>query len=354
MPALITAAGVLCPVGRGPAQLWASVRAGISRITAVPIRDRYLQPMHVGVVPEEALEPALPADIAALPLPPRAHRMLRIGVPALRAVLAAAGDGPVQLYLGLPHLSIAENPWIRGFALYLCRAAGAEIDSANSRVMATGRAAALETLALALEALERAPMQPIIVGGVDSLFDRELLEALDLEGRILGPANSDGFNAGEGAAFVVLAHPSCVAPESAAALATVIAAASVADPAPRAGAEPSRGEGLASALELLRARLPGGCPPVAITFAGLNGESYDAKQWGVARLRHRDLFAASSQLIHPVDCFGDPGAALGSILLCLAATALASGDRAGPALAWVNSDGPSRACALLSAHATRA
>jgi 3-oxoacyl-[acyl-carrier-protein] synthase-1 len=90
---------------------------------------------------------------------------------------------------------------------------------------------------------------------------------------------------------------------------------------------------------------------VATTFAGLNGESFDAKLWGVARLRHADFFAPSMVLEHPADCFGDAGAALGAILLALAATALARGQRAGPALVWAASDGEARGCALLSAAA---
>ncbi len=106
---------------------------------------------------------------------------------------------------------------------------------------------------------------------------------------------------------------------------------------------------MAQALELVRSRLAGGAGRVATTFAGLNGESFDAKAWGVARVRHADFFSPGMVLEHPADSCGDTGAATGAILLSLAAQALAAGDRAGPALVWAASDGESRACALLSA-----
>ena len=89
--------------------------------------------------------------------------------------------------------------------------------------------------------------------------------------------------------------------------------------------------------------------PVATTFAGFNGESFDAKLWGVARLRHTDFFTPGMVMDHPADKFGDAGAAMGAILTALAAQALATGTRSGPALVWAASDREPRACAVLSA-----
>jgi 3-oxoacyl-[acyl-carrier-protein] synthase-1 len=88
---------------------------------------------------------------------------------------------------------------------------------------------------------------------------------------------------------------------------------------------------------------------VATTFAGFNGENFDAKMWGVARLRHNDFFIPGMVMEHPADKFGDAGAAMGAILVALAAEALATGTRPGPALAWAASDREPRGCAMLSA-----
>jgi 3-oxoacyl-[acyl-carrier-protein] synthase-1 len=312
------------------------------------VLDRYFETIPMGLVPEDALESELPPEIALLPLPARARRMLRLAAPALRTVLGQAGPPPVRLYLALPQLTVTDAPWMKGFALSLGKIAGVEIDAPNSRVIPAGRAAALVALELALAALERDPTHSIIVGGVDTFLDLKLLSELDAQGRILGPHVMDGFIPGEGAAFLVLAATAARSAGPPGGAITVQAAASASDPGHRSGPEPARGEGLAQAIEVLRSRLKSLQSPVAVTFAGLNGESFDAKQWGVARLRHSDFFAPGMLVHHPADCFGDAGAATGAIVTGLAATALAGGHRAGPALIWAASDGESRACAVLS------
>jgi 3-oxoacyl-[acyl-carrier-protein] synthase I len=348
MPARITAMAALCSAGRGVEQLWASVRAGLSRIGSSHVMDRHFEPIQMGLVPEDALEEQLPPEIDSLPLPSRARRMLRLGAPALRSVLERAGEPPLRLFLALPELSLAEAPWMRGFSLYLAKSAGTTLDAPGCRVIPSGRAAALVALELALDALQQEPSRPVIVGGIDSYLDLKLLAALDAESRLLGPTVSDGFIPGEGASFLVLEHPSSAGANAAGV--SIEAAASVQDPGHRSASAPARGEGLAAAIERLRGRLPDPSVLVASTFASLNGESFDAKQWGVARVRHQDFFAPEASMTHPADCFGDAGAAMGALLLSLGARALAQGERPGPALIWAASDGETRGCALLSGN----
>jgi 3-oxoacyl-[acyl-carrier-protein] synthase I len=348
MPARISAMSAICSAGRGVEQLWASVRAGLSRIGSSHVMDRHFEPIQMGLVPEDALEAQLPPEIDSLPLPSRARRMLRLGVPALRSALERAGESPLRLYLALPELSLAEAPWMRGFSLYLAKSAGTTLDAPSCRVVPSGRAAALVALELALDALEQEPSRPVVVGGIDSYLDFKLLAALDAESRLLGPTVSDGFIPGEGAAFLVLEHAASTGANGAGV--SIEAAASAPDPGHRSAATPATGEGLAAAIERLRGRLPNPQALVGSIFAGLNGESFDAKQWGVARVRHQDFFAPEAPVMHPADCFGDAGAATGALLLSLAARALAQGERPGPALIWVASDGETRGCALLSRH----
>jgi 3-oxoacyl-[acyl-carrier-protein] synthase I len=345
MPATLVASSVLCAAGRGTDQLWASVRAGLARIGSSRVMDRDFEAIRMGLVPEDALEPQLPPELDALPLPVRARRMLRLAGPALRTLAESAGSAPARLYLGLPQLAMSEAHWLRAFALQLGKLAGLPIDAPNSRVVPSGRASALTALELGLAALEKDPSRPVIVGAVDTFMDLKLLATLEAEGRILRSGVTDGFIPGEGAAFVVLSGTPAE-PASGVTI-TVEAAASAVDPGHRTGKEPARGEGLAQAIEVLRSRLAA-VEPVGVTFAGLNGESFDARAWGVAQVRHADFFAPGLLLEHPADCFGDTGAATGAILLSLAAKALAAGHRPGPALVWAASDGESRACALLS------
>jgi 3-oxoacyl-[acyl-carrier-protein] synthase I len=341
--AAITSTCVLCAGGRGTEQAWATTRAGVTRIGGSNVKDKNADIIQMGLVPDSALPP-FPIDLDSLGLPSRARRMLRLAGPVLKAVAPDAGDGPYRLFTGLPQLNPADAPWLPNFNTLLAQVAGVAIDSGTSQVVPTGRAAALMALEAGIKAIaEGAPV--VIVGGVDTYLDLKLLSQLDVEGRILGPQVADGFIPGEGAAFLVLK------PQDQAGARPILAlgATSLPDPGHRYGTEPAKGEGLANALQQLRAGLSSPPPPVSTTFAGFNGENFDAKMWGVARLRHTDFFSPSMAMEHPASSFGDTGAACGAIMSALAATALAQGHRNGPALVWAASDRESRACALISA-----
>jgi 3-oxoacyl-[acyl-carrier-protein] synthase I len=343
-PAVITATCVLCPGGRGSEQAWATTRAGVSRIGNSYVMDKHFDAIQMGLVPEDALPP-LPPEIEGLGLPARARRILRLAAPVLQAVAAEAGDGPCTVITGLPQLNPAEASWLAGFHKLLGQFSGVAINLETSSVVPTGRAAGLMAIEAGIRALEEGRAKSVIVGGVDTFLDLKLLAELDAEGRILGPQVMDGFIPGEGAAYLVL-KPQGAAGEERPILA--LGATSMPDPGHRYGTGPAKGEGLSKTLELLRAHLSPPPPPVNTTFAGFNGENFDAKQWGVARLRHTDFFTPTMSMQHPASSIGDTGAACGAIMSSLAATALARGDRTGPALVWAASDRESRACALIS------
>jgi 3-oxoacyl-[acyl-carrier-protein] synthase-1 len=119
------------------------------------------------------------------------------------------------------------------------------------------------------------------------------------------------------------------------------------DPGHRYSSEPALGVGLADALVKLRAA-HSQLPAVRTCFAGLNGEHFGAKAWGVAHMRHHDLFDRALYFEHPADVFGDVGAAMGTVLLALAAETLLNDQRPGPMLVWAASDEAPCAAAYLS------
>jgi 3-oxoacyl-[acyl-carrier-protein] synthase I len=339
--ARIIASDVLCAIGRGGNQVWASARAGIGRITSSHVMDRHFEAIQMGLVPEDALAP-LPPELDVLPLPARARRMLRLAAPVLSNVAKTISEQAVPIFIGLPQQDEYTAKWLPGFNTHLCATAGIQCDVARSQIFPLGRAASLRALQAALHALASNPQQPVIVGGVDTFLDLRLLAELDAEQRILGSHVMDGFIPGEGAAFMLLSA------DTRAQGITILGAAAHDDPGHRYGTEPAKGEGLAHALTQLRDQLGDALSPIASTFAGFNGESFEAKLWGVARLRHNDLFTPDMNMQHPADCYGDAGAATGAILTVLAATALAKTQRVAPALVWAASDHETRACAVLS------
>jgi len=340
--AIIGATNALCAVGGGSEQVWASVRAGIGRIGSSQVMDRNFDAIQMGLVPEDQLPP-LPPEVAN-GLPSRARRMLRLAAPTFSGV-AQELKQPVSVFIGLPELKAEQAPWLNQFLSLLGQASNVQIDLEKSAVVPRGRAAALRALEAALETLQADPTTPVIVGGVDSFLDLRLLADLDTEKRILGPRVMDGFIPGEGAAFFVLHAPTH---SPAARTASLDGVASTKDSGHRYGSAPAKGEGLADAIDKLRGGLQQTSAPVATTFAGFNGESFDAKLWGVAQMRHGDFFSPTLFMEHPADKYGDAGAATGAILTVLAATALSRGQRPGPALVWAASDSETRACALLS------
>jgi 3-oxoacyl-[acyl-carrier-protein] synthase I len=347
--AVISASSIVCAAGFGARQVWASARSRVSWVGKSNVVDPYMEKIRMGLVPEQALD----ADVSgldSLTLPSRARRMLRLATPPLRALTSAIGDAPVALYLGLPHLTAVNAPWLEKFPEYLCERTGLKYDQAASQLFPFGRAAVLAALEAALSALASDPTRPVLVGGVDTFLDLKLLETLIAEGRVLGRLVMDGFIPGEGAAFLLLE----AAGKSSVGRPVIHGAASASDPGHRYGKEPARGEGLAQALQLLRGRLSPPITSVASAFAGLNGESFDAKLWGVAQLRHKDLFDPNMALEHPASVYGDTGAATGAILTVLAATALAAGHRRGPALIWAASDFGERGCSIISVGTDRA
>jgi 3-oxoacyl-[acyl-carrier-protein] synthase-1 len=341
-PVAITSTCVLCAGGRGTEQAWATTRAGVSRIGSSYVMDKRLKEIQMGLVPEDAL-PSLP-ELEGSELSGRGRRMLRLAIPVLQAVAAEAGGGPHVVFTGLPQLNPAECSWVASFHERLGECAGVAIDPVASRTIPLGRASALMALEAGIKALQGGNLSAVIVGGVDSFFDLKVLAELDAEGRILGPGVLDGFIPGEGAAFLVLkpAGQSGAAPPILA-----LGASSLPDPGHRYGTEPAKGEGLAKALEQLRSGLASPPPPVNTTFAGFNGENFDAKMWGVAQLRHKDFFTPTMSLQHPASSIGDTGAASGAILTAFAVAALSQGHRSGPAFVWAASDHESRACALI-------
>jgi 3-oxoacyl-[acyl-carrier-protein] synthase-1 len=221
------------------------------------------------------------------------------------------------------------------------------VDHAQSEVFWNGRAASLMALAAGLRCLREQRARAVLVGGADTFLDPPLLARLDREQRISGEEITDGFIPGEGAAFLSLTAVRTTGAAPPAGQIAVLGAGVAEDAGHRYGAEPARGEGLAHAIDALLTSMPRPPRPIATVFAGFNGESFFAKEWGVAHIRHHDSFAERIRLTHPADCFGDAGAAMGALLMALAGAELARGDGEGPTLVFASSDRADRACALL-------
>jgi 3-oxoacyl-[acyl-carrier-protein] synthase-1 len=306
-----------------------------------------LEPITMALFPDEELPP-LAEPLETVGLTARQRRIIRLAAAPLQEVLAClpAGSAPPPLFLGLPEAR-AERISAEQVVPYIAGQAGATLDEKNSRVFPRGRAAALLALESAAVHLAKGRVEHVLVGGVDTYLDLAILAELDQEERILGTRVMDGFVPGEGAAFLLLTSSRSRPSGRAGKKVQVLGVGSARDPGHRYSDKPARGEGLGQALEKLYKDAPSSPAAISSIYAGFNGESFAAKEWGVARLRHNERFAHIAPMEHPADCYGDAGAATGALLLALAHRSLTSGARVGPALVFASSDSDDRACALV-------
>lgn len=357
-PAEILSVGLVTPVGLYAAAASTAISAGRSRARKWDFVNRTGEGQAMHLVEEEYLEP-LHLGLSTSGMTPTHHRLLQLGGAAL-AEAAAPSPAPAPLFLALP-----EKPKTDGasdflgssFLHELAIQAGVHLDEERSAVYRQGGAGPLFALRDALLALASGEASHVLVGGLDTFLNFERLARLDSEGRLYGPRSRLGFMPGEGAGFLLLrggrsgAAPIAEVPR-------LIAVGTGQEEGHRYSDKPYRGDGLSEAFEELFSQVPQDTLKVRCVFAGYNGEEMPAKEWGVARLRHSDRFTDELDFRHPADCIGDAGAALGAIMLGLAALAITQGhlpeprpiwatEDPGPCLVWTTSDLGPRAAALV-------
>ncbi|WP_437530556.1 beta-ketoacyl synthase N-terminal-like domain-containing protein [Sorangium sp. So ce726] len=345
--------GMVSSVGLSAEVTNAAVRAGIDRFQESSVLDRRRTPLVMALVATPDLPPLAPVLAETVPtMTARQRRMLRLAGLALHGCLGEA-RGPragMPLLLGVPEGIPSGIPAPAGprFLKHLSQQAGCPLDIEQSRVFAAGRAAALAALEEALAGLASRRYDEVLVGGVDSCLDLQWLGALDQEDRLRAYGVHDGFTPGEGAAFLWLARAGAGAQRGAPALARIDAAATAEEPGHRYAKDTAYlGDGLDAAFKRLFSRsAPAALIPTI--YAGLNGESFPAKEWGVAYTRQKKRILADFTIEHPADCLGDTGAALGAMLVALAGMAIHDGYRKGPCLVWCSSDLATRGAALVS------
>jgi 3-oxoacyl-[acyl-carrier-protein] synthase-1 len=349
----ILAVGMVTPVGLTARSTAAAIRAGICRTRESPCQDKNLESLLMGFLDDEHLPALVALNEFEEGTTERYQRMLRLATRALQEV----SEGwqhmpPPPLILALPESRPGHlEPTGEAVVKHLVAQTGVKLAQSQSRVFRQGRAGGLLALQHALELLRLRRATHVCVGGVDTHLDEELLATLDGEDRLLVHGLSDGFIPGEGAAFLLLG-PTSRSRRPTAAMARITGVGSGTEKGHLYSQEPYRGDGLADAFRALFSSLPTHTEKVRCVYAGLNGEHLWSKEWGVALLRNARHFEDAHRIEHPIECIGDPGAALGPLLVGLAALGIHKGYRQGPCLAWCSSDREERAAALVQAAVT--
>lgn len=248
--------------------------------------------------------------------------------------------GPEQLIEG-------DQPLDAEFLKMLSQQAGIKLDSALSRIIATGRAGGLATINLAFRYFASSDKNFAIVGGVDTFYDGRMLQILLEEDRLLTGGNMDGFIPGEGAAFILLSKQKLPLFKDSNKFVGIYEPGLANETGYRGSQEPYRGDGLASAVSTALDNAK--TDKIKTLYSSMNGESFFAKEHGIALIRNSDLLEENIKIEHPADCFGDLGAAAGPVMTGLSSIYISNNKVAVPCIICCSSDKAPRAAMVLHA-----
>lgn len=346
---VVSAVGMVSPVGADAAQTFTSVRAGLRRMRELPAI--------YACQPEDArLDPAEPLVGSAIYHLDTALRAAGEPVEWLaflaaqawrdlerRARLEPTDLARVGIFLALPARPGLGREAIASIAYHFHNYAERDLFPVF-HVAFGGQSAGLALAELAMAALRERRLDAAAVGGTDSYFFPEWLAALDRDWRLLCERNPDGFQPGEAAAFFLLEPPAAARRRG---LAPITALQRVAAGRFLAAAgQPNTGAELATVLDQV---LPpeGTTPPLVV--CDLNGDSTRMREWGYALSRLGRRLEPGFALEHPAAVLGDVGAATGAMLVALATQYLDTkhAGRAG-AVVWAGSDDGERRAVLLT------
>lgn len=327
----ISGLGLVTPVGLDAPASIAALRAGVSRLSQLP----YLEIM----VDKEESGPVIGAEVPRLPAGRHGiERIKRLLVPSFRETLADAGadaETRVGVFLGTSGARPGGRllSQTRGLRDALLAAQGQGLQITVAKLVPAGRAAALQAIRLAAEALEQGHVDLALVGGADSWVSPRALLWLRDNGKLAEYPRRTGMMPGEAAGFLALERSERARSRGARIYARVTASSGRHEPA--AYGEASNALALAQAVRAVWSEV---LDQHILMLTDQNGERYRATEWCFAEPKALNRYE-TMQWLTPANCIGDTGAASGAATLAWAATALHRGyARTSQALVWGASD----------------
>jgi 3-oxoacyl-[acyl-carrier-protein] synthase I len=316
----ITGMGMMTSVGHNAPQASTSIRAGIARFGETPQFEPTVQDPDLYFPEPLIAAPVIGITDGLVGI----ERLLALSVPALREALEGAKIGAAELPETMLLVAGGQRPGSgkgsRVDTVFVPRLASRIKGGPFKGIeyLPQGSAGFLLALKKGMDLLRQGACLYCVVGSVDSLLDLEALTWLDSKGRLKSESNVDGFIPGEAAAFIVIELQKNTLQRGVGQYALCGEAVIAEEKNTRWSETSCTGEGLSQCLKTVLAGLKEkGRNPDAV-LCDLNGEGYRSKEWGYALIKaFRGNLSVPSILIHPSDCIGDVGAAIGGILVGL-------------------------------------
>ena len=337
--------GMITPVGANTEMTAASVRAEISTYKESNYFDEDFNKLKMSVVPQELLDESLSEEKIIGDLSPRQARMLQLSKLALVQIEDIPKGSKLSLFLAGPENTNANDPQLtKNFIENIANQCDIELDIENSRIISTGRAGGLDAIELALRYLDVADSDYVLVGAVDTFHEKSVLDYYLSQQRLSTDNSMDGFIPGEAAAFLLLSKHS---PQNNAELWPFILEPGVdQEKGHLLSKETYTGSGLAAAVT--KALTCSGITNIKNIYSSMNGENHFAKELGVTIIRNKHAFDEDYELLHPADCFGDLGAAVGIVMVGMACVSLKKQQDSPAYLVCCSSDSAMRSAAIVS------
>ncbi|GAA1007864.1 hypothetical protein Aple_044060 [Acrocarpospora pleiomorpha] len=207
-PVVVTGLGVICAIGRDPAEFWHRLTTGQGGLT--PIQDpafAVFEARYAGQVPDEWITGQLPEPDAAL------DRTARLALIAARQAVAQAGlTGIEPARFGMILGKCQATPDAAGHYQPMHHTQDVLADRLGMRgpriLVSTACAAGGNAVGLAKDKILTGEADAVLAGGVDPLLFGTYAGFAGLKALSTGPcrpySHSDGLNLGEGAAFLLL------------------------------------------------------------------------------------------------------------------------------------------------------
>lgn len=343
----IAGVGMITPLGANVAMTAAAVRAEISAYREIDYFDKNYNKIKMATVPDAALDNCLNETLLKGDLSAKQARMLQLATCALYELLPRLSNiTKVPLFFAGPEqINVNDSSINKQFLENIAVQSGVNIDLENSRIISTGRAGGLNTIRLAFRYFESSEQNYVLVGGVDSFYDKSFLDLLDNADRLLCGAAMDGFVPGEGAGFLLLARSPELAARDNERIVFLCEPGNGTETGHIMNEQPYRGEGLDQAFKQALQNYNGS--GIETIYSSMNGENYWAKECGVALLRNKNYFQDPIIIEHNADCYGDLGAATGSVLAGIINEKIRNGRVLSPSLIYCSSDREQRAAVVI-------